>query len=39
MNTTTPAAITEELTDLTPMLRRLDVETPESVMPKGRNFH
>jgi DNA polymerase III alpha subunit len=31
--------IAEELTDLTPLLRNLDAETPEAVMPKGRNFH
>jgi error-prone DNA polymerase len=31
--------IAEELTDLTPLLRQLDAETPEAVMPKGRNFH
>jgi error-prone DNA polymerase len=31
--------IAEELIDLTPLLRNLDTETPEAVMPKGRNFH
>lgn len=31
--------IAEELTDLTPLLRRLDAESPEAVMPRGRNFH
>jgi error-prone DNA polymerase len=31
--------IAEELIDLTPLLARLDAETPESVMPRGRNFH
>jgi error-prone DNA polymerase len=31
--------IAEELTDLTPLLRRLDQDTPEAVMPRGRNFH
>ena len=31
--------IAEELTDLTPLLRGLDAQNPEAVMPKGRNFH
>ena len=31
--------IAEELTDLTPLLRNLDADTPEAVMPRGRNFH
>jgi error-prone DNA polymerase len=31
--------IAEQLEDLTPLLQRLDAEEPETVMPRGRNFH
>jgi error-prone DNA polymerase len=31
--------IAEELKDLTYLLRRLDANQPEAVMPGGRNFH
>jgi len=31
--------IAEQLEDLTPLLRNLDAEAPETVMPRGRNFH
>ena len=31
--------IAEELEDLTPLLQALDDGAPETVMPKGRNFH
>jgi hypothetical protein len=31
--------IAEELRDLTDLLRRLDANEPEAVMPGGRNFH
>jgi error-prone DNA polymerase len=31
--------IAEELRDLTPLLSSLGAESPEAVMPRGRNFH
>ncbi|MBV9550788.1 MAG: error-prone DNA polymerase, partial [Alphaproteobacteria bacterium] len=31
--------IAETMEDLTPLLRRLDAEKAEMVMPRGRNFH
>ena len=31
--------IAEKLEDFTPLLQRLNARAPESVMPKGRNFH
>jgi error-prone DNA polymerase len=31
--------IAEEMEDLTVLLRTLDAEKPEAVMPRGRNFH